>query len=156
VSAARAAAAGLRELGIELMLDDFGTGYSSLSYLQLLPFDYVKIDRPFANRTGSERANRAITAAVLQMISSLGLRAIAEVVESEAAARALGELGCHFAQGHYFSAALDVEDAFELVRRSPDVPTVVSHPPAAAVPPRQEAAGDDTMLLEDSLTVVLP
>ena len=156
VSAARAAAAGLHDLGIELMLDDFGTGYSSLSYLQLLPFDYVKIDRPFANRTGSERANNAITAAVLQMTSSLGLRAIAEVVETEAAARALGELGCHFAQGNYFSAALDAEDAFELVRRSPDVSTLVSHPPAAAAPPRRESAGDETMILEDSPTLALP
>jgi len=58
-------------MGIELMLDDFGTGYSSLSYLQLFPFDYVKIDRPFVKRTGSERANNAITSAILQMTSSL-------------------------------------------------------------------------------------
>ena len=156
VSAARAAAAGLHDLGIELMLDDFGTGYSSLSYLQLLPFDYVKIDRPFANRTGSERANNAITAAVLQMTSSLGLRAIAEVVETEAAARSLGELGCPFAQGYYFSAPLDAADAFELVRRSPDVSTLVAPPPAATASPRPESPGEETMILEDTPTLALP
>jgi diguanylate cyclase (GGDEF)-like protein len=155
VSAARAVTAGFRDLGVELMLDDFGTGYSSLSYLQLLPFDYVKIDRPFADRTGSERANNAITGAVLQMTSSLGLRAIAEVVESEAAARALGELGCNFAQGYYFSAPLEAADAFELLRSSPGVSTVVAPGPAAAAP-RTAGAGDQTMVLEDSPTLALP
>ena len=63
---------GLHDLGIEMMLDDFGTGYSSLSYLQLFPFDYLKIDRPFVDRAGSERANSAIAAAIVQMAASLG------------------------------------------------------------------------------------
>ena len=75
VTTARTVLDALHEMGIELMLDDFGTGYSSLSYLQLFPFDYVKIDRPFVSRTGSERANNAITAAILQMAANLGLRA---------------------------------------------------------------------------------
>ena len=156
VSAARALTTAFHDLGIELMLDDFGTGYSSLSYLQLLPFDYVKIDRPFANRTGSERANNAITGAVLQMTSSLGLRAIAEVVESEAAARSLAQLGCNFAQGHYFSEPLEAADAFELVRRSPGVSTVVARGPEAAAARRAAGAGDATMVLEDSPTLALP
>jgi diguanylate cyclase (GGDEF)-like protein len=156
VGAARAITTGFHDLGIELMLDDFGTGYSSLSYLQLLPFDYVKIDRPFANRTGSERANNAITAAVLQMTSSLGLRAIAEVVESEAAARSLGELGCNFAQGYYFSEPLEAAEAFELVRRSPGVSTLVAPGPPGAAAPRREGAGDETMILEETPTLALP
>jgi EAL domain-containing protein (putative c-di-GMP-specific phosphodiesterase class I) len=156
VSTARPVLAALRNMGIELMLDDFGTGYSSLSYLQLLPFDYVKIDRPFANRTGSERANSAITAAVLQMTSSLGLRSIAEVVETEAAARALAELGCNFAQGYYFSAPLEVAEAFELVRRSPGVSTVVWAAPTAVFVPRADSTAEQTMILEDTPTLVLP
>jgi diguanylate cyclase (GGDEF)-like protein len=156
VSTARPVLAALRNMGIELMLDDFGTGYSSLSYLQLLPFDYVKIDRPFANRTGSERANNAITAAVLQMTSSLGLRSIAEVVETEAAARSLAELGCNFAQGYYFSAPLEVAEAFELVRRAPGVSTVVWAAPTAVFVPRTDSTAEQTMILEDTPTLVLP
>jgi hypothetical protein len=89
------------------------------------------------------------------MTSSLGLRAIAEVVESEAAARALGELGCNFAQGYYFSAPLEAADAFELLRSSPGVSTVVAPGPAAAAP-RTAGAGDQTMVLQDSPTLALP
>ena len=156
VSAVRPLLARFRDMGIELMLDDFGTGYSSLSYLQLLPFDYVKIDRPFANRTGSERANNAIISAVLQMTSSLGLRAIAEVVETEAAARALEQLGCNFAQGYYFSPPLEAAHALELLRGSPGRATVVATGPVPvlAVPP--DRAADETLILEDTPTLVLP
>lgn len=156
VSAARPVLTAFRNMGIELMLDDFGTGSSSLSYLQLLPFDYVKIDRPFANRTGSERANNAITAAVLQMTSSLGLRAIAEVVETEAAACSLAQLGCHFGQGYYLSVPLEAADALELLRRSPSPSTVVSPVPAATEASRTVRAVEETMILEDTSTVVLP
>ena len=155
VSAARPLLARFRDMGIELMLDDFGSGYSSLSYLQLLPFDYVKIDRPFANRTGSERANNAITAAVLQMTSSLGLRAIAEVVESEAAARSLAELGCPFAQGYYFGRPLEAAQALELVRGSP-VPTTMVATADPTEPVRTDRAAEATMILEDAPTLVLP
>ena len=82
VGAAREVLDRLHSMGIELMLDDFGTGYSSLSYLQLFPFDYLKIDRPLVNRTGLNAADNGITSAVLQMASSLGLKAIAEIVET--------------------------------------------------------------------------
>ena len=116
VAAARAVLDAFHDMGIELMLDDFGTGYSSLSYLQLFPFDYVKIDRPFVSRTGSERANNAITAAILQMASNLGLRAVAEVVETEAAAQTLLQMGCRFGQGYFFSPPVDAEAAFQQLR----------------------------------------
>ena len=99
--AAREVLDGLHELGIEMMLDDFGTGYSSLSYLQLFPFDYVKIDRPFVNRAGSERANTAVAAAIIQMTSSLGLKSVAEIVETPAAARDLQRMGCDYVEGYF-------------------------------------------------------
>ncbi|HKC17248.1 MAG TPA: bifunctional diguanylate cyclase/phosphodiesterase [Steroidobacteraceae bacterium] len=111
-------------LGVELMLDDFGTGNSSLSDLQRFPFDYVKIDQPFVNRTGSERANTAITAAIVQMASSLGLRAVAEVVENQAAAQALTQMGCTFGQGYYFSEPVEAEIALEQLR-SHTYPTAI-------------------------------
>ena len=155
-SAARPLLAAFRNMGIELMLDDFGTGYSSLSHLQLLPFDYVKIDRPFANRTGSDRANNAITAAVLQMTSSLGLRAVAEAVETEAAARSLAQLGCNFGQGNYLCAPLEAADALQLLRRSPNPSTVVLTVSATAQAPHTDRAADETTIFEDAATVVLP
>ena len=116
VTTARAVLDAFHNMGIELMLDDFGTGYSSLSYLQLFPFDYVKIDRPFVSRTGSERANNAITAAILQVAANLGLRAVAEVVETKAAAQTLAQMGCGFAQGYFFSPPVDAEAVFQQLR----------------------------------------
>jgi EAL domain-containing protein (putative c-di-GMP-specific phosphodiesterase class I) len=116
VTTARAVLEAFHDMGIQLMLDDFGTGYSSLSYLQLFPFDYVKIDRPLVSRTGSERANYAITSAILQMASNLGLRAVAEVVESRAAAQTLLQMGCDFGQGYFFSPPVEAEEAFRQLR----------------------------------------
>jgi predicted signal transduction protein with EAL and GGDEF domain len=136
-------------MGIELMLDDFGTGYSSLSYLQLFPFDYVKIDRPLVSRTGSERANNAITAAILQMASSLGLRAVAEVVETEAAALTLLQMGCRYGQGYFFSPPVDAEAAFQQLRSTARVAMSDS-----GSEPDAEPAADETQ--DDSPTIMLP
>jgi len=154
VSGTRAVLAELRSMGIELMLDDFGTGYSSLSHLQMLPFDYVKIDRPFATR--NERADSAVTAAVLQMSSSLGLRSVAELVETEAAARSLAELGCDFAQGYYFSAPLEAAEALQLLRRTPAPATNVGATEAPVAAPAAVRSADETLILEVPPTMMLP
>ena len=146
---ARAILEAFHEMGIELMLDDFGTGYSSLSYLQLFPFDYVKIDRPLVSRTGSERANNAITAAILQMASNLGLRAVAEVVETKAAAQTLLQMGCGFAQGYFYSPPVDAEAAFRQLRST----TRVSMSETGTESDRAAAAPH---LEDDSPTVMLP
>ena len=164
VRTAREVLDAFRSLGVELMLDDFGTGNSSLSDLQRFPFDYVKIDRPFVNRTGSERANTAITAAILQMASSLGLRAVAEVVETQAAAQALVQMGCAFGQGYYFSEPVEAEPALEQLRSraypTSLVPTIsataLEHnavDTVIATPPPAESA---TAALADSPTQLLP
>jgi diguanylate cyclase (GGDEF)-like protein len=170
VRAAREALDAFHGIGVELMLDDFGTGKSSLNDLQRFPFDYVKIDRPFVNRTGSERANTTITAAILQMASSLGLRAVAEVVETQAAAQALAQMGCTFGQGYYFSAPVEAEVALEQLRshayptaivptisatgleRGAADPVIATPAPveSAAVPP----ADSPTQLLPESPTLV--
>jgi sensor c-di-GMP phosphodiesterase-like protein len=101
-----------------MMLDDFGTGYSSLSYLQLFPFSYVKIDRPFVNRGGSAHANSAIAAAIVQMTSSLGLKSVAEIVETDEAADDLQRMGCDYAQGYFFSEPLEAEEAFQVLKNA--------------------------------------
>jgi len=146
VTTARAVLDAFHDMGIELMLDDFGTGYSALSYLQLFPFDYVKIDRPFVSRTGSERANNAITAAILQMASNLGLRAVAEVVETKAAAQTLLQMGCTYGQGYFFSPPVDAEAAFQQLRSTAQVSmSETGHEPES------DASSED-----DSPTVMLP
>jgi EAL domain-containing protein (putative c-di-GMP-specific phosphodiesterase class I) len=76
------------------MLGDFGTGFSSLSYLQLFPFDFVKIDRPFVNRAGTDIANTGMTAALVQMAHSLNLTAIADLIETEEPTKSLLALRC--------------------------------------------------------------
>src|SRR6266850_5102204 len=106
----------LHGLGLQLMLDDFGTGYSSLSYLQLFPFDFVKIDRPFVNRVASDQANTGMMAAMVQMAGSLNLTAIAEIIETEEAAKVLQEMGCDYGQGYYFSEPLEAEPALQRLR----------------------------------------
>jgi EAL domain-containing protein (putative c-di-GMP-specific phosphodiesterase class I) len=106
----------LHKLGIEMMLDDFGTGYSSLSYLQLFPFDYVKIDRPFVDRPGAERTNSAVAAAIVQRAAGLGLKSIAEIVETQAAAEDLERMGCDYAQGYYYCEPLEAEEALQTLR----------------------------------------
>jgi hypothetical protein len=116
IAAARETLDRLHGLGLQLMLDDFGTGYSSLSNLQLFPFDFVKIDRPFANRTGSDQANTGMMAAMVQMAGSLKLTAIAEIVETESAAKALQEMGCDYGQGYYFSEPIEADLALQRLR----------------------------------------
>ena len=119
VGAAREVLERLHAMGIQLMLDDFETGFSSLNYLQLFPLDYVKLDRPFVARTFSDRANSGMMSAMLQMVSSMGLTAIAEIVETEAAADALRKMGCEFAQGNYFSEPVQPEVALQYLRGEP-------------------------------------
>jgi len=121
VGAARETLDRLHGLGLQLMLDDFGTGYSSLSYLQLFPFDFVKIDRPFVNRMASDQANTGMTAALVQMAGSLNLTAIAEIIETEEAVTALQEMGCDYGQGYYFSEPLEAEPALQRLREQQPV-----------------------------------
>jgi diguanylate cyclase (GGDEF)-like protein len=132
VGAAREALERLHQLGVHVMLDDFGTGFSSLNYLQLFPLDYVKIDRPFVTRTFSDRANSGMMSAMLQMASSLGLTAIAENVETEAAADALRSIGCKFGQGYFFSEPVQADIALQRLRGEPFVGSQHMAAPVAA------------------------
>jgi diguanylate cyclase (GGDEF)-like protein len=107
----------LHAMGIELMLDDFGTGYSSLSHLQLFPFSYIKIDGPLRGRLGggeqSEGGELALVQAMAQMALALGLKTIAEVVETTAAVATLQQIGCQYAQGNAFCAPVDADQALQ-------------------------------------------
>ena len=93
----------LRKLGVEVSIDDFGTGYSSLAYLKNLPVNCLKIDRAFVKDLDSGASDDAIVKAIMRMAHSLGLKTVAEGVETQAQARRLSELGATYAQGFYFS-----------------------------------------------------
>lgn len=111
----------LHSMGVELMLDDFGTGYSSLSHLQLFPFSYIKIDGPLRSRLGGEPSDGgelALVQAMAQMASTLGLKTIAEVVETKAAVETLQQIGCQFAQGNAFCAPVDADQALQRLIRN--------------------------------------
>ncbi len=91
----------LSELGVRLSIDDFGMGYSSLSHLRRLPVDEIKIDRSFVAHMDSERDDALIVQSTVELAHNLGLRVVAEGVETERTWDRLGELGCDYAQGYF-------------------------------------------------------
>lgn len=112
----------LRAIGISLAIDDFGTGYSNLSYLKRFPVDRLKIDKSFTSGLASNTEDHAIVTAVISLAHSLGLKAIAEGVESEDQLRLLVAEGCDEIQGYFFSRPLPEAAAREMLLRRPTLP----------------------------------
>ena len=102
IDAVQEVLAGLRQVGVELSVDDFGTGYSSLALLQRVAVNELKVDRSFVRAMNSSDGDAAIVRATIELAHSLGLRVVAEGVESADHVRALRELGCDLAQGWHF------------------------------------------------------
>ncbi|HXI14559.1 MAG TPA: EAL domain-containing protein [Thermoanaerobaculia bacterium] len=96
----------LKALGLKLAIDDFGTGFSSLSYLKRFPVDLLKIDKSFVDGVALHEADRAIVEAVIALGHALGLKVIAEGVETFEQLAQLRKLGSEIGQGYYFSAPL--------------------------------------------------
>ena len=101
----------LEALGVALHIDDFGTGYSSLSYLQHLPTDTLKIDRSFIDRLGMNREGEELVRTIVLMAHNLGMKVVAEGVETPAQLELLKTFGCEYVQGYLFSKPLKSADA---------------------------------------------
>jgi diguanylate cyclase (GGDEF)-like protein/PAS domain S-box-containing protein len=106
----------LRALGVSLVLDDFGTGYASLSNLQRFSVDAIKVDRAFVERVAEGGVPAALAAAVLSFGRSLGLRTVAEGVETADQMQLLRSLGCDDAQGFLFTQPLDADRMEAMLR----------------------------------------
>ena len=111
----------LKELGVRLAVDDFGTGYSSLAYLRRFPVELLKVDRAFVDGLGEsgDAEDRAIVAAVVTLAHTLGMRAIAEGVETSEQLEDLRSLGCDMAQGYFVSKPITAPDFDDLLARTP-------------------------------------
>ncbi|VEP12339.1 Response regulator receiver modulated diguanylate cyclase/phosphodiesterase [Hyella patelloides LEGE 07179] len=100
----------MKKIGVQIALDDFGTGYSSLSYLQQFPFDTLKIDASFIRNIDSNEVNAVITKTIIEMAHKLGLKVVAEGVETKAELKFLRECKCDIMQGFLFSRPLIARD----------------------------------------------
>jgi EAL domain-containing protein (putative c-di-GMP-specific phosphodiesterase class I) len=106
-----ATAEALAALGVSLSLDDFGTGYSSLVRLKRLPVSEVKIDSSFVGRLLQSADDMVIVRSIVDLVGALGIRSVAEGVESAEVADELAAMGCAAAQGWYFSRPLNAVSA---------------------------------------------
>ena len=105
-------------LGMGFAIDDYGTGYSRLYYLKRMPVDSLKIDRSFVAGLGKDPGDEAIVSGTIDLAHALGLKVVAEGVETAEQLARLEDLGCDLAQGYFLSEPLSVGEASELLKRN--------------------------------------
>ena len=119
----------LKALGVRIAIDDFGTGYSSLAYLCRFPLDMLKVAREFVDGLGRDANADVVTRAIVELAGALGLRTVAEGVETAEQHQQLVELGCDLAQGYLFSRPVDAEKVMALIA-GPDAEASATGPAA--------------------------
>jgi len=110
----------LRDEGINVSLDDFGTGYSSLSYLQKFDIDFIKIDQSFVRDLRAGTTDLVLCQAIIAMAHALGMKVIAEGVETAEQRDLLKAAGCDYAQGYFYSRPVNPAEFEAMVQRSED------------------------------------
>ncbi|MCX7111236.1 MAG: EAL domain-containing protein [Proteobacteria bacterium] len=105
----------LKEVGIRFALDDFGTGYSSLAYLTRLPFNQLKIDQSFVQHLAPYSNDLALCEAIVVMAHKLGIKVIAEGIETQGQCDILKQIGCDYGQGYLFSKPLPADEFERLI-----------------------------------------
>ena len=104
-----------RAAGIQLSIDDFGTGYSSLPRLKQFDIDYLKIDQRFVPNLDQDNNDTVLCEAMIAMAHKLGIKVIAEGIESRDQNQLLRELGCDFGQGYLYSKAVSAAELEDLL-----------------------------------------
>ena len=108
----------LKKLGVKLAIDDFGTGYSSLSYLKCLPVDKIKVDKTFVGDLSEVQDDASITLAIISLAKSLGMRVVAEGVETFAVLEFLRQNDCDEIQGYFFCRPINAEQCEKFIREN--------------------------------------
>ncbi len=108
----------LRTLGVQVQIDDFGTGYSSLGYLQRLPIDTLKIDRTFVSRIGNDRSGSEIVRTILALAHDMGMKVVAEGIETDEQLSKLKSMECEYGQGYLFTRPVDSQAVGALLAKS--------------------------------------
>lgn len=98
------------EAGFQIALDDFGTGYSSLSYLKKFDIDYIKIDKSFIRDMENNESDQVLSEAIILIAHKLGLKVVAEGIESPVQMALLSEAGCGYGQGYLFARPMKADD----------------------------------------------
>jgi diguanylate cyclase (GGDEF)-like protein len=138
----------LRNTGIQISVDDYGTGYSSLSYLRDLPIDELKLDRSFILPMADDARAAALVASTIALAHSLGLRMVAEGVETEVAYSELRRLGCDQAQGYFVSRPMPAAGLIDWLNN-----LHATDPPSDAPNPHPSAALGETRMAGDTVGV---
>ncbi len=107
-----------RDNGIQVSMDDFGTGYSSLSYLKKFDIDYIKIDQSFVRNMQNDSDDLVLCEAIIVMAHKLGIKVVAEGIETEAQRDLLTAMGCDYGQGYLFSRPISADAFGKLLEQS--------------------------------------